>query len=138
VRGVLKNTLVVIGVTILIGGAALAQLLFRFDLAMNPVAVPIRHYSHPWGKMTDLTPSPFEIGTPRDTVVKKLANFGFEETPAEAVWGRYKSEVRDGFELFQREGDDLICRIQIYAFVKFDSEGRLSSAKGTWHEHGCP
>ncbi len=138
VKGTLKITVVAIGLIFLISGAVLAQLVLRFDLAMNPVVSPIRLYSHTWGKMTDLTPSPFKIGTHREAVVKRLANFGFEKTPAEAVWGRYGNEIRDGFELFQREGDDLICKIQIYVFVKFNDEGRLSFAKGTWHEHGCP
>jgi len=93
--------------------------------------------SAPWGNMVDLTPTPFSVGDYRKVVTKRLQTAGFHATPTERVWVRYASEISEGFELFQREGDNLICRIQIYTFVKFDDNGRLLAAKGTWHEHGC-
>ena len=119
-------------------GLTLSQLLLRFDLALNPVASSIRLNSVSWGMMTDLVPSPFALGAPRDAIVRKLTLAGFQRTADDSVWGRYKNEIQDGYELFQREGDDQICKIQFYAFVKFSEDGRLTSAKGTWHEHGCP
>lgn len=118
-------------------GVVITQAAYRVDLQFNPIASIIRAHVGPWGEMIVLTSRPFSIGAERMSVVAALTRAGFVRTPNENIWIQYEGEIREGYELYQREGNDLACAIQFYVFVKFDLNGKLLSAKATEHEHGC-
>lgn len=120
-----------------LAGASGSQALFRFDLYLNPVAAPIKLNGSKWGDKVDLSPRPVKIGDHRAKVLVLLRKSGFSRTPDETVWKRYEGEILDGNELYEREAESLICQARLYVFLKFDDEGRLVSAQGAKHEHGC-
>ena len=122
---------------VVIGTSVLAQAANRFDLLLNPIAAPIKLNVGPWGEMIDLTPKPFSIGASQSNIIKSIKRAGFSRTPDDEVWALYSNEISDGYALYQREGNNLVCAIEFYVFVKFDDFGFLVSAKGTEHEHGC-
>lgn len=135
--GAIKAILIAVAALFVIGGVILAQAAIRFDLALNPIVAPIRTKVGPWGEMTALTPAPFSIGEDGSKIRSRLDRAGFARVPDGEVWQIYADEIGAGYELYTREGNDLICAKGYYAFVSFGAHGDLLSAKGTVHEHGC-
>lgn len=137
----MSKALRIIGVILVIlivgAGVMFAQATYRFDLAFNPVVSQIRTGSGTWGEMIELTPKPFSVGNKKTDVVDRLNRAGFTRVEDENVWARYEGKINNGYELYLRAGNTWVCNISYYSFIKFDANGRLASAKGTVHEHGC-
>lgn len=133
----LKYFLIGIAALTVIIAALLAQSFYRVDVRIFPINQHIQAGTHPWGAMVNLIPDDFNVGESLETVASKLKFSGYKNIPVENAWQRYKDKVGKNKFMYVRDANMLVCNISLYVFVEFDDNGKLISAQGTQHEHGC-
>jgi hypothetical protein len=131
----LSTSLLVVIAGLAYGYFELSQAMNRPDLQQNAIAKYIK--GQRWGTVVSLIPEPFAPNGSRADIERRLADAGFTRHYHDPLLAYRHPELYEQSEVYSREGGNLVCNIQLYAFVSFDEAGALVSADGTQYERGC-
>ncbi len=115
----------------------LLQGFFRFDVKLFEINRLIQSESRRWGTLVELVPDIFILGEDAGQVKKVLQRAGYEPVPDGRVWKRYEDKTGPNKSVYIREANIIVCNVKLYVFLSFSEDGKLQSAVGTQHEHGC-
>jgi hypothetical protein len=112
----------------------------RFDLDRDPITRQIKQLGagNLWETRVPLVPEPFSLKADRTDPEHELTAAGFSRDRGDNLSaGLLQQDVDGRREIYSPEGNTLVCNIQFYVIVAFDSNSKLSFAEGAEYEHGC-
>ncbi len=104
---------------------------------------PVNHYimaqssGKPWGTKIDVIPEIFSAGEDVANVRATLIEADYKNLSENMIWGRYKDKIGSGREAYILSASTMVCNIERYVFIEFDSTAKLSKASAAVNERGC-
>lgn len=104
---------------------------------------PVNHYiesqasGQRWGTKIELVPEIFTAGDDIINVRTKLMDSGYKQLSEETIWGRYRDKIGPNREAYMQVASTLVCNVERYVFLEFDTEAKLLNASAAVNERGC-